>query len=282
MTTPALNTASPPLHEGNDKNVNWFAVPTVSPCSACLTVTRQDSARTWSRVCDSVHLRPYLPVLLLALTLAVPTQAPGPPLFSVELKTAPSRMGERVRAQLTPMLRALDEATLVQRGGELVPSVAVAAQPTQQIPVTRRSVVLMQPVRGELLQGLVAREQHHVVRSLTSDTFRVVNHWMLVEPGANVRKLRQRAVARFEAEVLEPEKATRRILARRGVTVVSERLSQLGYQRGPRYGSLGPQTKAAIRAFQTSRGLPVDGEYSLYLVRRLGTETKRREPASLQ
>ena len=223
---------------------------------------------------------PTLPALLLALTLAVPNPAPAASLFSVQLKTEPGSAGERIRAQLTEALRDLDDVTLVNRGGELVLSVAVATQPAQPVPLTGLSVILMQPLPGELLEGLVAAQQHHVVRSLTADAFRVLNHWMLVEAGASTHRLCQRAVARFDAEVLEPERVARRLLAERGITVVQERLSQLGYQPGPRDGTLGPQTKAAIRAFQESKGLPIDGEYSLYLVRHLETETKRREAES--
>ena len=185
-----------------------------------------------TRVRPQLIRRPSLWVVLLALTVAAPTQAVEGSLFSLELKTQPGPMGERVRSELTELLRTLDGVTLVRRGGELVMSVAINAQAAKRGQATGLSVVLLEPVPGELLQGLVVREQHHVVRSLTADAFRIVNHWMLVEPGANVRRLCRKALARFEAEVLEPERTTRRILARRGVTVVQERLVQLGYQPG--------------------------------------------------
>lgn len=220
---------------------------------------------------------PLLSLFLLALALAVPTQVLSSPLVSVELRTEPGKLGAKIEAQMAEMLRAFDEVSLVRHGGELVLAVAAAGQSGERTPVTSLSVVLLQPLRNELLLGMVEREQHHAVRSLTADAFRVLNHWILVESGENLRALLRRAVALFDAQVLEPERETRRVLARRGITLVQQRLSQLGYQPGTEDGVLRPETRAAIRRFQASKGLPVDGEYSLYLVRRLETEVKRKK-----
>jgi hypothetical protein len=43
---------------------------------------------------------------------------------------------------------------------------------------------------------------------------------------------------------------------------VQRLLGELGYDPGPADGVIGPRTRAAVRAFQTDAGLPVDGEIS--------------------
>lgn len=47
-------------------------------------------------------------------------------------------------------------------------------------------------------------------------------------------------------------------------------LSRRGYYRGPIDGDIGPGSRAAIRAYQYDRGLPVTGGIDRYLMRSLG------------
>jgi hypothetical protein len=50
---------------------------------------------------------------------------------------------------------------------------------------------------------------------------------------------------------------------------VQTELNRLGYLRAPADGVAGPQTVSAIQSFEASRGLPVDGAPSPYLLARL-------------
>jgi localization factor PodJL len=54
-----------------------------------------------------------------------------------------------------------------------------------------------------------------------------------------------------------------------GVREIQTRLVKLGFQKGKADGFLGKRTVAAIRAYQKSVGLPVDGKASQTLLRRL-------------
>ncbi len=51
---------------------------------------------------------------------------------------------------------------------------------------------------------------------------------------------------------------------------LQQRLAALGYDIGTPDGVIGPKTNAAISAYQTSRGLPANGQPSLALLRALG------------
>lgn len=53
---------------------------------------------------------------------------------------------------------------------------------------------------------------------------------------------------------------------RTSVRLAQEILAQLGYNPGPVDGVVGARTRAAIRAFQASEGLPVDGKLSTPLL----------------
>jgi peptidoglycan hydrolase-like protein with peptidoglycan-binding domain len=60
-------------------------------------------------------------------------------------------------------------------------------------------------------------------------------------------------------------------------------LTKLGYDPGPADGSVGPKTRAAVAAFQESRGLLADGRVSAALIRELEMaleRTTKREPPS--
>lgn len=60
-----------------------------------------------------------------------------------------------------------------------------------------------------------------------------------------------------------------RPLSRREVEELQERLSTLGFDPGSPDGVIGPQTRAAVRAFQGSAGLPADGYPGYEALRRL-------------
>lgn len=57
------------------------------------------------------------------------------------------------------------------------------------------------------------------------------------------------------------------------------RLLFLGYDVGPTNGVVGPDTRAAIRAFEHDQGLPETGEPSEALMRRTEEEWQRRRDA---
>jgi hypothetical protein len=54
------------------------------------------------------------------------------------------------------------------------------------------------------------------------------------------------------------------------VAQVQRRLAQSGYYRGAIDGVMGPRTRAAIRAYERSRGLRVDGVISQQLIATMG------------
>ncbi len=56
------------------------------------------------------------------------------------------------------------------------------------------------------------------------------------------------------------------------VVDVQHALSRRGYYRGPIDGQAGPGTRAAIRAFQIDRHLPVSGRIDGNVVRSLGLD----------
>lgn len=86
------------------------------------------------------------------------------------------------------------------------------------------------------------------------------------------KKMSPSALARAQrmARAWRPGRATaRRVpspandpVRRRRVAVLQRALARLGYEPGPADGVLGRNTRAAIRAFQASAGLPVDGRVS--------------------
>ncbi|MGE5560624.1 MAG: peptidoglycan-binding protein [Chloroflexota bacterium] len=63
------------------------------------------------------------------------------------------------------------------------------------------------------------------------------------------------------------------------VLAVQERLIQLGYDPGPADGVFGPQTEAAVRAFQSDSGLTVDGIVGPQTYRALGIAIPPQPPA---
>ena len=62
------------------------------------------------------------------------------------------------------------------------------------------------------------------------------------------------------------------------VLAVQERLAQLGYDPGPLDGIYGPQTEAAVRAFQSDHGLTVDGIVGPQTYRALGIALPPQPP----
>lgn len=67
-----------------------------------------------------------------------------------------------------------------------------------------------------------------------------------------------------------PERLLKRSgLLRSYTRAVQEALTAQGYDPGPVDGALGPQTRSAIRSYQTSNGLAVDGEVSRDLLANL-------------
>jgi peptidoglycan hydrolase-like protein with peptidoglycan-binding domain len=58
-------------------------------------------------------------------------------------------------------------------------------------------------------------------------------------------------------------------LGRDGVIAVQRELARLGLDPGPADGAAGPRTAAAVRAFQSATGLPVDGEATEPVLQRL-------------
>ena len=101
--------------------------------------------------------------------------------------------------------------------------------------------------------------------------------------------------ARWLARKWRPRKETahrppprRNALRPRQVASLQRALARLGYDPGSADGVLGPRSRAAIRAFQASAGLPVDGRVSKRLVdaviaalRRTEIAGKRRRPLKL-
>ena len=67
--------------------------------------------------------------------------------------------------------------------------------------------------------------------------------------------------------------------ARSRIVAIQLALVRLGYQPGPADGVLGQKTRAAIRAFQASAGLPVDGRPSDRLKRALALAEAKAAPA---
>ncbi len=85
---------------------------------------------------------------------------------------------------------------------------------------------------------------------------------------------RARDMARHWRPKIEPQPrltATQDSTAQLLAMMVQGNLTRLGYDPGPLNGTLGPQTRAAINAYQAAAGLPVDGEISTALVVNLAT-----------
>jgi len=57
----------------------------------------------------------------------------------------------------------------------------------------------------------------------------------------------------------------------RAISDLQARLAARGYQPGPIDGKVGAQTRAAIRAYQKDRGMPVDGQITQALVASLNS-----------
>jgi len=55
------------------------------------------------------------------------------------------------------------------------------------------------------------------------------------------------------------------------IRAVQAKLNEEGFDPGPADGLMGPKTKAAIKAFQSSKGIPIDGKISDSLLKALGT-----------
>lgn len=76
-----------------------------------------------------------------------------------------------------------------------------------------------------------------------------------------------RAIAQGAAS---PEKLLKRAgLLRSYTRAVQEALLAQGFDPGPVDGAIGPQTRSAIRDYQSRSGMPVDGEVSRELLARL-------------
>ncbi|WP_207479693.1 peptidoglycan-binding domain-containing protein [Arenibaculum pallidiluteum] len=60
-------------------------------------------------------------------------------------------------------------------------------------------------------------------------------------------------------------------LDREGIREIQRRLRERGFDAGTPDGFAGPRTRAAIEAFERASGLPVTGEPSAALLRRLGS-----------
>lgn len=82
------------------------------------------------------------------------------------------------------------------------------------------------------------------------------------------REFQPQAADEDFARELELDEPT--LTARETVSAVQQALNERGYQAGPPDGVLGPNTRAAIEAYQADAGLPVTGTPSAELVERLG------------
>ena len=67
---------------------------------------------------------------------------------------------------------------------------------------------------------------------------------------------------------------SRHMSDRSTVKDVQARLNDLGYDPGPADGQMGPQTRAAIRAYQRDEGLTADGQITASLVKRIRADSR--------
>ena len=65
-------------------------------------------------------------------------------------------------------------------------------------------------------------------------------------------------------------------LSRQAIRQIQESLARLGHDPGASDGLIGPRTRRAIRAFESAKGLPVDGEASEFLAAQLLFEEQLR------
>ena len=65
-------------------------------------------------------------------------------------------------------------------------------------------------------------------------------------------------------------------LSKQAIRQMQESLARLGHDPGPLDGLIGPRTRRAIRAFESAKGLPVDGEASEFLAVQLLFEEQLR------
>ncbi len=65
-------------------------------------------------------------------------------------------------------------------------------------------------------------------------------------------------------------------LSKRAIRQMQESLARLGHDPGPLDGLIGPRTRRAIRAFESAKDLPVDGEASEFLAVQLLFEEQLR------
>lgn len=92
-----------------------------------------------------------------------------------------------------------------------------------------------------------------------------------IEPSAE--RTRDCGVA-GQSAARKADAGSRHMTDRSTVKDVQARLGDLGYDPGPADGQMGPQTRAAIRAYQRDEGLTADGQITAKLVRRIKADSR--------
>ena len=148
---------------------------------------------------------------------------------------------------------------------------APAGSPAAEEDALLYLLFLPEPVVGEeYLRKQATRSRDRVARRLSPEAL------------ASAQRLAQGWRPRVGVDRISPPPAADGGGAdeRREIAAIQRALVQLGYQPGPADGVLGQKTRAAIRAFQASAGLPVDGRPSDRLKRALALAEAKAAPAS--
>ena len=136
------------------------------------------------------------------------------------------------------------------------------------------------------------RNRDHAARLMTQEQIaeaqRLARAWRSQQQTATTKPGSSPAIPRsLETETYE-ERVLKRLRELGRIASLQRRLVSLGYGPGPADGILGKRTRAAIRAFQKSNGLPVTGmvseklEAALLSARRTMTEASPAVPRALK